>query len=153
MAKPRRAPVPSMRIHDFLALVHEGMQREFGADVDGFTWRQRFGYLQYYRATPAVHFEIWVQKKTQRLEIGLHFEGERDANYAAAELLSIRAGDIAAAVGPEFELEEWTAQWTRLHRAFPAPALTPELAEEAAARAAQLIRGIEPILDQMEIAR
>jgi hypothetical protein len=153
MAKQRRATAPSMRIHDFLALVHEGMERELGADLGGMSWRQRFGYLQYFRATPAVHYEIWVQKKTERLEIGLHFEGERDANYAAAELLSIRSGDIQASVGPEFELEEWTQQWTRLHRALPAPALTPELANDAATRASALIRGMEPILDQMEIAR
>lgn len=142
-----------MRIGDFLALVHEGMERALGPDLEGMSWRQRFGYLQYFRTTPAVHYEIWVQKKTARLEIGLHFEGERDANYAAAELLAIRAGDIAASVGPDFELEEWTQQWTRLHRAFPAPALTPELAADAAQRAAALIRGMEPILDQMEIAR
>jgi hypothetical protein len=117
------------------------------------SWRQRFGFMQYYRSSPAVHYEIWVQRKTGRLEIGLHFEGERDANYAAAELLSIRAGDIAAAVGPEYELEEWTKQWTRLHRSFAAPSLTPELANDAAERAVDLIRGMEPILDQMEIAR
>jgi hypothetical protein len=154
MAKRRAVTAErSMRIHEFLALVHEGMLARLGASLDGFGWRQRFSYLQYYRGDPKVHFEIWVQRKTARLEIGLHFEGERDANYAAAEALALRAPDVQARIGPEYELEEWTAQWTRLHRAFAAPALTPELAEEASERAVALIRGIEPILDQMEIAR
>jgi hypothetical protein len=154
MAK-RRAAVSerSMRIRDFLAMVHEGVVGGLGRDFAGFDWRQRFGYVQYYRSSPAVHYEIWVQRKTARLEIGLHFEGARDDNYAAAEALALRAPDVQASVGPEYELEEWTAQWTRLHRSFPAPSLTPELAADAAGRAVSLIRGMEPILDQMEIGR
>jgi hypothetical protein len=96
---------------------------------------------------------VWVQRKTARLEIGLHFEGARDDNYAAAEALAIRAPDVQARIGPEYELEEWTQQWTRLHRSFPATSLTPELAAEAADRTVALIEGMEPILDQMEIKR
>ena len=154
MAKRRVASAtPSLRIHDFLALVHEAVTARLGPSLDGFAWRRRFSFLQYYRHTPAVHYEIWVQRKTARLEIGLHFEGERDANYAAAEALALRAPDVQARIGPEYELEEWTSQWTRLHRAFPAPSLTPELAAQAADRAVALIRGMEPILDQMEIGR
>ena len=154
MAKRRAtAAAGSLRIRDFLALVHEGVAARLGQDLDGLDWRQRFGYVQYYRGAPAVHYEVWVQRKTARLEIGLHFEGERDANYAAAEALAIRAPDIQARIGPAYELEEWTERWTRLHRSFAAPSLTPELAEDAAERTVALIRGMEPILDQMELRR
>ena len=75
MAKPRRGTVPSLRIREFLSLVHEGMVTRLGAKLGDLAWRQRFGYLQYYRGDPAIHYEIWVQRKTERLEIGLHFEG------------------------------------------------------------------------------
>jgi hypothetical protein len=154
MAKRRAVAVASsLRVRDFLALVHEGVAGQLGDDLGGFDWRQRFSYVQYYRGSPAVHYEIWVQKKTARLEIGLHFEGERDANYAAAEALALRAPDIQARIGHEYELEEWTTVWTRLHRSFPAPSLTAQLAAEAADRGVALIRGMEPILDQMEIRR
>ena len=51
------------------------------------------------------------------------------------------------------ELEEWTKHWTRLHRSFDAPALTPALADQAAERVVALIRGMEPIIDQMELRR
>ena len=152
MAKRRTlSSASSLRIRDFLALVHEGVAAQLGPTLDGFEWRQRFGYVQYYRGSPAVHYEIWVQRKTARLEIGLHFEGERDANYAAAEALAMRAPDIQASIGPDYELEEWTTQWTRLHRSFAAPSLTPELAAEAADHAAALIRAMEPILDEMDL--
>jgi hypothetical protein len=152
MAKPRRSATPSLRIRDFLLLVHGGMTGHLGAKLGGLEWRQRFGYLQYFRGDPAIHYEIWVQRKTERLEIGLHFEGpDRDRNYAAAEMLASHAPEIVAAAGPEYELEEWTAQWTRLHRAFPAPALTPELAVDAADRAAALIAAMEPILKRLRL--
>ena len=154
MAKPRRSTLPSLRIREFLVLVHEGMVEGLGAKLGGLEWRQRFGYLQYYRGEPSIHYEIWVQRKTERLEIGLHFEGpDRDRNYEAAALLAERAPEIVAAAGPEYELEEWTAVWTRLHRAFAAPALTPELAIEAAERGAALIRAMEPIIDALGLRR
>jgi hypothetical protein len=154
MAKPRtKTATPSLRIRDFLALVHEGVLAQLGKKLDGLDVRQRFGYLQYYRGTPEIHYEVWAQKKTSRLEIGLHFEGERDRNYEAAELLALRAPDIQSSIGPEYELEEWTQTWTRLHRSFAAESLTPELAADAAARVVTLIRGMEPIIDQMELRR
>ncbi len=155
MARPRRTTAePSLRIVDFLALVHEGVGERLGAKLDGFDWRQRFGYVQYYRGKPDIHYEVWVQRKTQRLEIGLHFEGpDRDRNYECAEALAIRSPDVQRAVGPEYELEEWTKAWTRLHRSFDAPALTPVLADHAADRVVALIRGMEPIIDQMELRR
>lgn len=153
MPRRRATAEPSLKIVEFLALVHEGVAAALGKRLDGFSSRQRFGYVQYYRRTPGVHYEVWVQRKTARLEIGLHFEGEREDNYAAAELLALRAPDVQAAIGPEYELEEWTSKWTRLHRSFAAPSLTADLAADAARRTVALIRGIEPILDQMEVPR
>lgn len=152
MARARRVAAPkSLRVHDFLALVHEGVRARLGDGLDGFEMRQRFSFVQYYRGAPDIHYEVWAQRKTSRLEIGLHFEGERDANYRAAELLALRAPDIQAGVGPEYELEEWTKSWTRLHRLFDAGALTPALADDAAGEVVALMRGMEPIVDQMEL--
>jgi hypothetical protein len=155
MATARRAgtTTASLRIRDFLALVHDGVVTALGPDLDGLDSRQRFGYLQYYRGSPDIHYEVWAQRKTNRVEIGLHFEGERDRNYEAAELLAMRSPDVQASIGPEYELEEWTHAWTRLHRSFAAPSLTPELAAESAARVVALVRGMEPIIDQMELRR
>ena len=152
MAKPRRSTTPSLKIREFLGLVHEGMHAHLGPKLGGLEWRQRFGYLQYFRYDPEIHYEIWVQRKTGRLEIGLHFESaDRDRNYHAAELLAARAPEIVAAAGVDYELEEWTAQWTRLHRAFAAPALTAELAADAANRAASLITAMEPIVRDLRL--
>jgi hypothetical protein len=153
MAKRRTSTAtPSLRIRDFLAIVHASLTEAMGREMEGFGSRQRFGYLQYYRGDASIHYEIWVQRKTQRLEIGLHFESpDRDRNYAAAEALAERAPEIVARVGPEYELEEWTKTWTRLHRSFAAPALTEQLAADAASHAAALIRGMEPLLAELSL--
>jgi hypothetical protein len=125
-------------------------------EYSGWETRQRFGYVQYWRdehgrGNPCLHYEVWVQRKTKRLEIGLHFEGDREWSYACAALLAEHATEVAAAIGTEWELEEWTASWTRLHRAFAAPVLSAELADEAAERVVGLMRGMEPLLEGLGV--
>jgi hypothetical protein len=150
--RKRVQPEPSLRINDFLSHVADGLRSRLGDDYAGMETRRRFGYLQLYRGDPGLHYEIWAQRRTRRVEIGLHFEtADREWNYAAAGALAAHQPDVLAAVGPAFELEEWTSAWTRLHCSIDAPALTPELAEEAAARAADLVLGMEPLVESLGI--
>jgi hypothetical protein len=150
MARARTAAPPSLRVHEFLALVHQGVESRLGKRLDGMTMRQRFSFVQYYRGGPDVHYEVWAQKKTGRIEIGLHFESpDRDANYGAAAALAAHAPQVQAAIGPAYELEEWTQTWTRLHHTTAAPALTSEIADDAAEQAVALIRGMEPIIEAL----
>lgn len=143
----KRSPARGLTIRDFLALVDEAVRSRLGENRDGMHMRQRFGYVQYYHDDSTIHYEIWVQRKTTRIELGLHFEGpDRDRNYAIAAALADRASEVIAAIGPEYELEEWTPQWTRLHRTLPAPTLTPELAADIADEAIALITGMSPLL-------
>ncbi|MBF6600017.1 MAG: hypothetical protein IVW36_05870 [Dehalococcoidia bacterium] len=145
---------PPLRVRDFLALVHEGVRGRLGAGLDGLEMRQRFSFVQYFRAGSAeMHYEVWAQRKTGRVEIGLHFEGERERNYEALEALALRAPDVQERIGTAYEFEEWTKSWTRLHRSSEAPSLTPALADDAADRLCALIRGMEPIIDQMDLRR
>ena len=136
-----------MRIRDILAAVYDAFSRDVPKAYRKHQWRMRFSFLQVYFASPAIHYEVWVQKKTGRIEIGLHFEGERDENYRWAATLAGRAVEIQGRLGPTVELEEWTQTWTRLHetRAIGG-ALTQELAEATAARLAQFIDVLEPVL-------
>ena len=144
-APVRAARQPSLRIRDFLALVDDGVRERLGSRAyRSWETRQRFGYVQYWRGDHWMHYECWVQRKTQRLEIGLHFEAGRDRSYGAANLLADHADEVAAAVGPDYELEEWTPSWTRLHRAFSAPTNTEEHAAEPATHIVTLNEGNEP---------
>lgn len=139
--------MPSVNIRDFLHTVYDALAKQLPKRYRKHDWRIRFSYLQVYFGDPAVHYEAWVQRRAGRIELGLHFEGERDANYRWAEVLGARALEVQAQLGGEVELEEWTESWTRLHetRHFTG-SLSAELAEEIAARMCRFVEVMEPIL-------
>ncbi len=135
-----------MRIRDFLMLVRERLEPLLPPELRSFQARIRFNLLQVYFDHPSLHYEVWPQKKTGRIEIGLHFEGEGETNYRWAALLAERMPEVQAALGPSMELEEWTPTWTRLHQTLPLGTLDEDEATEAAQRLAALIQTMEPIL-------
>lgn len=140
-------PPVEMRVRDFLLAVRDAARSLLEGDLAAYSDRQRFALLQFLPYEDgAVHYEVWVQRKTARLEIGLHFEGPREFSYAWAAALAERAPEVAAAAGPGYELEEWTASWTRLHRTWPLPELSPRSAEEVAGRVVDLMRATAPLL-------
>ncbi len=138
----------------FLMHVHDTLAKRLPKRLRAYKWRSRSSILQVYFGEPSVHYEVWVQRKTGQIEVGLHFEGEREENYRWAEALSPRALEIQAQLGPQVELEEWTQKWTRLHeqRPFggregkPSRDLSEELAEEIGERLGRFIEVLEPIV-------
>ena len=141
-------------IWQFLQLVHDLLSRRLKGSLREPNLRMQPSLLQVYFDDPAVHYEVWVQRKSRTLEIGLHFEGEREENKRWAQALSRRAPEVRALLGSRVELEEWTRKWTRLHESrsvggdewHPKQSLTPQLAEEVAERLARYIEAMEPIL-------
>ena len=139
----------AVRIRDFLSLLYDSLSRQLPEPLREHQWRIRWSLLQVYFDRPTVHYEVWVQRKARRIEIGLHFEGDREENYRWAEILAPRALEIQAQLGPGVELEEWTRVWTRLHETHIMEGdLTDELAKEIAQRVARFIEVMEPILAQ-----
>jgi hypothetical protein len=148
-------------IRDFLFAVQDAVTRRLPKRLRKIESRVRPSLLQLYFADPTVHYEVWVQRKGWCIEIGLHFEGERERNYRWAAALAPRALEIQAQLGPGIELEEWTAKWTRLHESHPLPGdskqpiklvLSHELVEETAGRVARLVEVMEPVLAEERAA-
>jgi hypothetical protein len=135
-----------MRPHEFLLRVRELAEAQLPADAPRFQGRLRFSFIQLYREDPRVHYEVWLQRKTGHIEVGLHFEAERERSYRWAEALGRRVLELQAQLGPDVELEEWTRSWTRLHRTLPLRALDEELAREVADVLARFVTAMEPIL-------
>ncbi len=130
-------------------LVHDNLARELPEPLQDHQWRLRWSMLQVFFQSSTIHYEVWVQRKAGRIEIGLHFESEREESYRWAEALAERSLEIQAQLGPSVELEEWTKSWTRLHETWALEGdLTDELAEGAAARLAQFMAVLEPILTE-----
>jgi hypothetical protein len=137
-----------MRVRDFMPLLLERVTEQLPPELRGFRSGIRSVWLQLHYWTPKVHFEVWLARKTGRIEIGLHFEGEREFSYRWAELMATRMPEVMARLGPEVELEEWTPSWTRIHQTVPYDPLTEPLAEEIARRLAEMISVLQPILDE-----
>lgn len=137
-----------MRVAEFLPLVNERALALLPADLrDGCTSRISSVWLWLHYHHPKVHYEVWLARKTGRIEIGLHFEGPRDFSYRWAELVAPYMPEIQARLGPQVELEEWTASWARVHQTLPYDPLSKGLADEVARRLAETITVLQPIVD------
>jgi hypothetical protein len=135
-------------IRAFLQLVYDGLPARLPAKLRKHDWRIRWSLLQVYFESASVHYEVWVQKRTGRIEVGLHFESaDPDENYRWAAALAPRMLEVQSKLGPGVELEEWTRSWTRLHESMAFEGkLTDALAGEVAARLGELITVLEPLL-------
>ena len=137
-----------MRVRDFMALLRDRTTQLLPADLRGFTTRIRFVWLQLHYHTPSVHYEVWLIRKTGRIEIGLHFEGPREFSYRWAELLAPYMPEIRGRLGPQVELEEWTPSWARIHQTLPYEPLSEALAEDIARRLAATIAVLQPMIER-----
>ncbi len=142
-----------MRIRDFLLQVYDALPSRLPEELREHEWRVRWSLLQVYFDKPTVHYEVWVQRKARRIEIGLHFEGEREESQRWAAAIAPRALEIQAQLGPDVELEEWTKSWVRLHETQTLVGdLTEERALALAERLGRFIEVLEPILAEERAA-
>ncbi|MBI1884996.1 MAG: hypothetical protein HYS09_01560 [Chloroflexi bacterium] len=138
-----------MRVRDFLALVREELSDLLPPELRDFQWKTAFNLLQVYYWYAAVHYELWPQRKTGRVELGLHFEGEQEHNYRWTAALASRMGEVQAALGPQVEVEEWTQWWTRLHYTIDYQPLDEAFAKECARGLARMIKVLQPLLQEL----
>jgi hypothetical protein len=135
-------------VRDFMSLVLERTTELLPPELRRFNARIRFAWLQLHFWSPKVHYEVWLTRKTGRIEIGLHFEGEHRFSYRWAEVMAARMPEVQARLGPRVELEEWTSSWTRIHQTIPYDPLSEALADEAARRLAEMMTVLQPIVEQ-----
>ena len=140
----------------FLDKVYELVEARLGRRFAKRRWERRPSMIQLYFDDISVHYEAYVRRKTRSIEVGLHFEGERERNERWAELLAAHSDAIQSQLGPSAELEQWTRKWTRLHEQHlvnkdewkPKRDLTQELAHRVAGRLARYVEVLEPIVSK-----
>jgi len=138
-----------LRVAEFLPLVNDRAISLLPEELrHGITSRISSVWLWMHYHSPKVRYEVWLARKTGRIEIGLHFEGPRDFSYRWAELMAPHMPEIQARLGPQVELEEWTASWTRIHQTVIYDPLTEPLADEVARLLAQTITVLQPIVER-----
>ncbi|MBM3947910.1 MAG: hypothetical protein FJ312_01460 [SAR202 cluster bacterium] len=137
----------ALKSRDFLAEVVELTQMQL---PDGLRDVQVvgpvFSLVKLHYGDPAVHYEVWLQRRAGLVEVGLHFEGAPDANARQLAALSRHAEEIVDSLGPTVELEQWTASWTRVHEHLRMEALDEDLLLVVSQRLAAFVRVLEPMV-------
>ena len=145
-AKIAASQPPRMTTRALLEQIRQHTLASLPPDLGSPEARIRFQSLQISFADPRLHYEVWPIRKTGLIEIGLHIEGPHDWSRAVARVLAAQADDLRRALGPGYELEDWTASWSRLHTTVPLTRLTPALADSLTTQLLHLIQTAEPLL-------
>ncbi len=148
-ARPRTAAPERLSTRPFLEEVRDGALAALPASLGTPHSRVVFTSLQLHFGDPRLHYEVWPVRKTGRIELGLHLEGPQEWSRALAMRLAAHADELRAALGPAYELEDWTASWCRLHRTLPLRRLDAALAAEAGEALAALIVAAEPLIRRL----
>ncbi|HEY7294104.1 MAG TPA: hypothetical protein VH916_03640 [Dehalococcoidia bacterium] len=128
-----------MQYQPFLQLVLQRLEAITPPELRPWHARQRHAMLQIHYGNPRVHYELWLQARGGRVELGLHFEDELERNQRWCALFADRVLELLEALGPSVELEEWTASWARLHLTVPLRTLDDAFVAELAERFGRLI--------------
>ena len=147
-ARPEGATAAASKlgVRPFLEEVRDAALGALPASLGAPVSRVVFTSLQVHFGDPRLHYEVWPVRKTGRIEVGLHLEGPREWSRAVAGRLAEHGDELRAALGPTYELEDWTASWCRLHTTLPLRPLDAALALEVGAALAGLVRASEPLL-------
>ena len=139
-----------MRIQEFQVSLVNQTRKQLPRKLKNFDPRSFFTIVKLSYANPKIHYEVWVRGEERLVEIGLHFEADKETNDALREYFDARAFEIRAALGPRVEVEQWTNSWSRVHEVVPYAKLDAELVESVAKKLAKMIAVLQPMLEEFE---
>jgi hypothetical protein len=131
--------MPPMGHRQFLSVVLDRLERDASPGIMPWESRLRFSMLQIHFGNPRVHYELWLQARTGRAELGLHFEDDAEVNAGWCARVAERVFELRDRVGPDLEPEDWTQSWQRLHFTVPLRPLDDGFARELSAAFGMLI--------------
>ncbi|MBM3943253.1 MAG: hypothetical protein FJ316_10090 [SAR202 cluster bacterium] len=138
-----------MKLQEFLAELPELLRSQLPPDLQEFVvLGPRGSLIQFHFGDPHIHYEVWIQRRRQLLEVGLHFEGGQASNLRWLEALSTLWPALIPILGPETELEQWTASWTRVHQHIPLAPLDEDFLLEVSTRMSRLMRALQPLVEE-----
>ncbi len=139
--------MPGMSARHFLAEVLELLRMQLPPELKDFESAGPWGGLvKVHYGDPSANYEVWIQRRLGQIELGLHFEGEAQANARRLESLSTRLAEIRSQLGDQVEPEQWTARWTRIHETLPLAELDEDFLMELSTRLSRYICVLEPML-------
>lgn len=140
-----------MKSGEFMRALPEAVRPHLPPELQNCQWQARNWLVQLYYGDPRLHFEVWwlPEQRGKRLELGLHFES-RDStlNRRLLERFLAHLVAIKAELGPEVEAEMWDKGWTKVYEVRRIEGFDRETLEAVAARMAQIIAVLQPILEE-----
>jgi hypothetical protein len=137
-----------MSVSAFFGALAATLAQRLAAPLSGFQAVRGPGrLLKLHYGHPETHFEAWHHRAVGRLEVGLHFEGQRELNGAAHGLFRSRIVEIKRAL-PRAELEPWDRGWARLYETVPAPELSDRSLSVAVERMTAYVTVLQPMLTE-----
>jgi hypothetical protein len=109
-------------------------------------YRLRGSLIQLYYDAPEQHYEVWLRPQAGLVELGLHFEGEREDNHRRLAAVAEAMPLVVAALGDGVDIEEWTERWTRVHETLPLRALDEAFTREVGDRLARYAEVLQPLV-------
>src|SRR5512146_1694344 len=108
-----------MRIQQFQVSLVEQTRKQLPRTLRNFDARSFFTIVKLSYTRPKIHYEVWVRGKERLIEIGLHFEADKETNDALLAYFNERTLQVHAALGPRIEMEQSTNSWSRVHEVVP----------------------------------
>ncbi|HEU0114500.1 MAG TPA: hypothetical protein VFQ80_07485 [Thermomicrobiales bacterium] len=137
---------------DFFAAVVDGLRPLLPPALANFSHHANPMLLKVFFANERVHYEVATHAHLDLLEIGLHFEDGPVSTAAYLAWFDRQIVEIKHDLGPELELERWTATWGRLYEMRPLGRLDRRFAGATAQRLAALVAGLQPLVVAAAVA-
>jgi hypothetical protein len=127
------------------------VRNDLPAELTNFRHRANTMLLKIDYGNERVHYEVWTDGTRGRLEIGLHFEDGPASTLAYLAFFDARIVEIKHALGPEIELERWTASWGHLFESVPLGRLDRALVKHVSGRLMVQIATLQPLVAEARI--
>jgi hypothetical protein len=140
-----------MRLDELMRAIPLATRAKLPKALQNFKVARRSWLVQLYYTDPHVHYEVvTLGIKRAELEIGLHFESRNSAvNERLLNGFMQYLFEIKAELGDGFEAEMWDKGWTKVYETFPMETFDEAYVDRVAARLAQVIVVMQPILDEI----
>ena len=132
---------------DFLQRFTDALRVALPAQLQGFETRPMGSLIKVFYGNVHVHYELAL-RSSGFVEIGLHFESDKETNDRLLRHFSERTLDVIAELGPQVEIEQWTKSWGRVHQTVPYSTPTEHLLDIAVTRMAAMITVLQPMLEE-----
>lgn len=136
-----------MKSREFLDILPDMVRQQLPPELGDFQVARTMSTLiKLHYKVPSVHYEVWIQRRRKEVEVGLHFEGDRESNARHLETLRQASTYIRSALGDEVALEEWDKGWTRAHQTVALEPLNDDFLIEVSFTLSGMMRTFEPLV-------